>query len=298
MNLSSFKLLSRCTSQMLRLKTTNIPVGYGNSIRFCLKKNGSHPVRFYQTQSQTGVNPKWDPSGLIFLVFPIGTFCLGTWQVQRRQWKLDLIDDLEAKTQALPVSFPTDLSELEDLEYRKVTLIGTFDHSREIFMGPRPLMVSGDVKQQGSGLISSGRSGYLVITPFKLADRDLTILVNRGWVDRQHKKASSRQDGQLEGEVVFTAVVRKGENRAPFMPDNTKGAPIFTFRDVNTMSSMLSTAPVFVDAVETFPGGPQGEQTRVSMRNEHMSYIMTWYSLSLATAYLWYHRFIRFKSLM
>lgn len=98
--------------------------------------------------------------------------------------------------------------------------------------------------------------------------------------------------------MIFTALVRKTENRAPFMPNNTKGAPIFTFRDVNTMSKMLSTAPIFVDAVETFPGGPQGGQTRITMRNEHMSYIMTWYSLSLATSYMWYHRFIRMMPLM
>merc|ERR1712126_110746 len=146
--------------------------------------------------------------------------------------------------------------------------------------------------------ISSGKSGYLVVTPFKLSNRDLTILVNRGWVDRKRKNAETRQEGQLEGEVVFTAVVRKAENRAPFMPDNFKGTPIFTFRDVNTMSDMLSTAPIFVDAVDTFPGGPEGGQTRVTMRNEHMSYIATWYSLSLATAYLWYQRFVRMKPLM
>lgn len=34
------------------------------------------------------------------------------------------------------------------------------------------VQVSGDVQQSGSGLISSGQSGYLVITPFKLAGRE------------------------------------------------------------------------------------------------------------------------------
>jgi len=283
---------------MFQSKITNIPAYYNNSFRFCLKKSKSQSVRLYQTKRGVFNKPKWDSSGLIFLVFPIGTFCLGTWQVQRREWKLNLIAALKEKTESLPISFPTDLSELEELEYRKVILCGTFDHRKEILMGPRPLMVSGDIKQEGSGLISTGQSGYLVITPFKLADRDLTILVNRGWVDRKHRNPSTRQDGQLQGEVTFTAVVRKTENRAPFMPGNTKGVPLFTFRDVHTMSSMLSTAPIFLDAVETFPGGPQGGQTRVTMRNDHLSYLLTWYSLSLATSYLWYHRFIRLKPLM
>lgn len=32
--------------------------------------------------------------------------------------------------------------------------------------------IDGDVQQAGSGLISSGQSGFLVITPFKLANRE------------------------------------------------------------------------------------------------------------------------------
>ncbi|XP_066990239.1 surfeit locus protein 1 [Macrobrachium rosenbergii] len=238
------------------------------------------------------------PISVFLLVVPCGTFCLGTWQYQRRKWKLNLIAELEARTSAPPVEFPEDLNDLEDLEYKRVRLRGTFDHSKEIFMGPRPLLVGGDVYEGGSGLISSGQSGYLVLTPFKFADRDLTILVNRGWVSRKQRKAETRQEGQLDGVVELTAVVRKTENRAPFMPDNSKGSLLFTFRDVERMSQMTGTAPICVDAVDTFPGGPQGGQTRVTLRNEHLSYMFTWYSLSLATAYMWYHRFLRGKPLM
>lgn len=238
------------------------------------------------------------PMSLFLLSVPIGTFCLGTWQYQRRKWKLNLIAQLQERTAAPPVDFPEELDELDELEYRRVKISGTFDHSREIFLGPRPRLVGGDVQEAGSGLISSGQSGYLVVTPFKFADRDLTILVNRGWVSRKQKKAEARQDGQIDGIVNLTAVVRKNENRAPFMPDNSKGSLIFTFRDVNTMAQVTGTAPVCIDAVESFPGGPQGGQTRVTLRNEHLSYMFTWYSLSLATTYMWYHRFIRGKPLM
>ncbi|XP_042870238.1 surfeit locus protein 1-like [Penaeus japonicus] len=264
-----------------------------------LQQNASHrkstALRLMSTSiSRTDVTP----SSLLLLIVPISTFCLGTWQYQRRKWKLNLIAELEEKTKAPPVELPQDLYELNDLEYQRVKLKGTFDHSREVFLGPRPLMIGGDINTQGSGLISSGQSGYLVITPFKLADRDLEILVNRGWVARKHKNPESRLEGQVKGTVSLTAVVRKHENRAPFMPDNSKGSPIFTFRDVTTMSEMLGTAPVFLDAVDTFPGGPAGGQTRVTLRNEHLSYMFTWYSLSLATAFMWYHRFIRGKPLM
>lgn len=256
------------------------------------------PVRKMATSAAAPPSHPVGPMGLFLLVVPIGTFCLGTWQVQRRKWKLNLIDELASKSKAPPIHFPENLEELEDLEYRRVKMIGTFDHNREILLGPRPALVEGDVSQSGSGLISSGQSGFLVITPFKLADRDLTVLVNRGWVPRKQKNQDTRIEGQVEGQIEMQAVVRKTERRAPFMPENKKGATVFLYRDVPTMSQMLNTAPIFLDAVDTVPGGPQGGQTRVTMRNEHLSYLLTWYSLSLSTAYLWYRRFIMGKPLL
>ncbi|XP_042215332.1 surfeit locus protein 1-like isoform X1 [Homarus americanus] len=284
-------VVSRGRTSPAQIHTTRCSV----QLRLIPRQSRSLPVRMMCTR--TG-KVSVGPSSLFLLIIPIGTFCLGTWQLQRRKWKLNLIAELQAKSNVPPVDLPLELSELEDLEFQRVKMTGSFDHSKEVFLGPRPLLVGGDVHEAGSGLISSGQSGYLVVTPFKLADRDLTVLVNRGWVPRKQKNPESRLEGQIEGLVEVTAVVRRGENRAPFMPNNTKGSPIFTFRDVPTMARMLGTAPVFLDATDTFPGGPQGGQTRVTMRNEHLSYMMTWYSLSLATSYLWYRRFIMGKALM
>ena len=43
------------------------------------------------------------------LVIPVTTFCLGTWQVFRLQWKVGLIEELERKTKEDPVTIPTEL---------------------------------------------------------------------------------------------------------------------------------------------------------------------------------------------
>lgn len=42
----------------------------------------------------------------IIQIIPVTTFCLGTWQVQRRKQKLKLIEELESKTKAPPILFP------------------------------------------------------------------------------------------------------------------------------------------------------------------------------------------------
>lgn len=44
------------------------------------------------------------------------------------------------------------------------------------------------------------------------------------------------------------------------------------------MAQVADTAPIFVDAAEDswVPGGPIGGQTNLSIRNEHLQYILTW----------------------
>lgn len=46
---------------------------------------------------------------------------------------------------------------------------------------------------------------------------------------------------------------------------------------------MVGGVPIFIDASvdTTVPGGPIGGQTRASLRNEHLSYILTWSVLFL-----------------
>lgn len=61
------------------------------------------------------------------------------------------------------------------------------------------------------------------------------------------------------------------------------------------MSKITGASQVFLDETTDFDvkGGPIGGQTRISLRNEHLSYIMTWYSLSGITSYMWYRQFLR-----
>ncbi|XP_069670811.1 surfeit locus protein 1 [Periplaneta americana] len=234
------------------------------------------------------------------LLIPATTFGLGTWQVQRRKWKHHLIADLKAKTSSPPCDLPEDPEELKYLEYCPVRMRGSFDHSRELYMGPRTLLVDGDAASQG-GLTtqkSGVQSGYLVVTPFHLSDRDTTVLVNRGWVPTNRKNPNTRKAGQIEGEVEIVGVVRLDEKRAPFTPKNQPDA--WFYRDLPKMAEVAGTEPIFLEATAdtTVPGGPIGGQTRISLRNEHLSYLLTWYGLSAATSYMWYRLFIAKKPLL
>nr|CAD7257429.1 unnamed protein product [Timema shepardi] len=227
-------------------------------------------------------------------LIPVTAFGLGTWQVKRRKWKLELIENLAKRFNAPPQNLPYDLSELNEMEYSSVRVKGQFDHSQELYMGPRSLLMGGDAAGQGGmfSQSSGSQTGYLVITPFHLADRDLTILVNRGWVPAKMKNPEQRKHGQVEGEVELVGLVRLNETRPTFTPKNS--ANTLLYRDLEQMAEMVGAAPVYLEATESssVPGGPIGGQTRISLRNEHM------YSLGGITAFMWYRRFIRGIPLM
>lgn len=58
---------------------------------------------------------------LVVGFIPIFTFALGTWQVQRLQWKVALIDELKEKLEREPMILPRHLK--YDLDYCNLTHI-------------------------------------------------------------------------------------------------------------------------------------------------------------------------------
>ncbi|XP_076661274.1 surfeit locus protein 1 [Halictus rubicundus] len=248
------------------------------------------PTKFYEFAQTIG------PYGFFLLSIPIGTFLLGTWQVQRRKWKLNLLQNLNDRIYHEPLELPAELEQLEEMEYYPFKVKGTFLYDQEFPIGLRSLIVDGDSSAQGS-LVGNkdAQKGYYIITPFKLLDRDLTILVNRGWIPKTLKNSTARQYTQVKGEVEIIGVLRSNESRPQFVPKNSPKEDIWYYRDVNAMAEIAGTAPIYLEmkSDKNFPKYPIGSQTNVKLRNEHLSYIITWYSLSATTGYMWYRQIIQ-----
>lgn len=64
------------------------------------------------------------------------------------------------------------------------------------------------------------------------------------------------------------------------------------YLDIQTMASVCGTLPIMIDSdvASSVKGGPIGGQTRVTLRNEHLQYIITWYDASNIFQNLKYRR--------
>jgi len=219
-------------------------------------------------------------------VIPIFTFWLGTWQVKRLKWKVALIDELEEKLQREPVSLPRriNVSVLPDFTYRKVLLRGRWDTAHSILLGPR---------------VRDGETGYHLVTPL-LRPEATTVLVDRGFVSKDLAEQALRAQAQDEEVEVF-GMLRVSQARNNFTPDNHPERGEWYWADVNAIAEYAggeaaNVQPVFVEEIFEGHAGeaswrqahgiPIGRLPVIDLRNSHLSYIITWYSLSAFTTFM------------
>ncbi|XP_007549018.1 surfeit locus protein 1-like [Poecilia formosa] len=300
-NMASLKSLLALSNRLLPTLRKQTPVTNIKRTFFLpalFKRADGRFVIFGRKCSSTAADAEKSEDAFLkwfLLLIPAATFGLGTWQVKRRQWKMGLINELRRLTTAEPIPLPPDPLEVNKLEYRRVKVRGHYDHSQELYIMPRsPVDPEKEAREAGS-LSSSGEIGANVITPFHCSDLGIKILVNRGYVPKQKIRPETRMKGQVEDEVEVVGVVRLTETRKPFVPNNDEEKNRWHYRDLEAMSRITGAAPILIDAdfKSTIPGGPVGGQTRVTLRNEHMQYIVTWYGLCAATSYMWYAKFIK-----
>ncbi|KAH0837996.1 SURF1 family-domain-containing protein [Lanmaoa asiatica] len=227
-------------------------------------------------------SPWSSPTILLLGFIPIFTFALGTWQLQRLQWKINLIDELEEKLQRDPILLPKriNVSVIPEFAFRRVLLRGRWDHADAMLLGPR---------------VRDGTHGYHVITPFVRTDGS-TVLVDRGFIGKDFAGHYARDE---EGEVQVLGMLRTSHKRNSFTPDNQPAERKWYWADIDSMAEAAGgeaagVQPVFIEqifdghagdaAAYLSKGIPVGRSATVDVRNAHLSYVITWYSLSAFTA--------------
>lgn len=215
---------------------------------------------------------------LVLLAAIAGLIALGVWQLQRRVWKLALIDQVEHRLAAAPVPAPGPDAWPRidaDTAYLRVTLHGSYlpDH---------------DTLVQA---VTDFGSGYWVLTPLR-SDRGFTVLVNRGFVPTEMRQREERDDFP-EGPVTVTGLLRVSEPHGGFLRTNEPGTNRWFSRDVPAIASarkLGAVAPYFVDA-DAVSGEewPRGGLTVVRFANNHLVYALTWFAMAalLAAVLVW-----------
>uniref|UniRef100_A0A0K0FK35 SURF1-like protein n=1 Tax=Strongyloides venezuelensis TaxID=75913 RepID=A0A0K0FK35_STRVS len=257
-----------------------------------------HTLKYNNRKKDT--KKKLTFGSIAMLIVPAFTFSLGCWQVQRWFWKKNIINELENQMGKKCVEFPfDDLSKLDDMEYMKVKVEGKFIHEKEFLIYPRGRFDKEFKKSDSSGIVASNNmssSGAHVITPLKIKDRNMIIMVNRGWVPKDRMSKDTRLDTFPKEYVKLSGIVRKSENRPQFVSENLPDKGIWFYKNFEQMGKYCGALPIYIEATEEhsyLPNGPISGQSNVEIRNKHVEYFLTWYSLTALTVVMWYMRFLK-----
>lgn len=222
-------------------------------------------------------------------------FCaLGVWQIERRAWKLDLIQRVNERVHAPAVAAPepqdgSGINRERD-EYRHVRVSGSFLPDKVTLV------------QAGTKL----GTGYWVMTPLRRADGTV-VIINRGFVSQDDGKAAAGGARTPSGTVTVTGLLRLTEPGGGLFRDNKPTRNRWYSRDVKAIAAARGlngskVAPYFIDAGRPRGGPdidvPTGEVrnwpvdglTVIHFHNSHMIYAITWFSMALlvllSTAYV------------
>ncbi|MBC3916376.1 SURF1 family protein [Undibacterium sp. CY18W] len=231
----------------------------------------------------------------MFAIFS-GFISLGTWQILRLQWKLDLIERVEQRVHAAPVPIP-DFSLWPHInasadEYRHVQLDGVFLHEKTV-------LVLASTELGG---------GFWVMTPLETTDQ-ATVLVNRGFIPEKmaasYRTASTKNqaDSSRASTIHVTGLLRMTEPGGGFLRKNDPDGNRWYSRDVlaiATATGLTKSAPFFIDADASLVNDKRDTQqndgsantpvaglTVIHFHNNHLVYAAVWFLLAAMTAAAW-----------
>lgn len=185
---------------------------------------------------------------------------LGTWQLQRLDWKRGILADIEARIAADPVALPAQPDPQSD-RYLPVQITGQFGAAD-------PLRVLVSQKQVGAGyrLISS------------LETEQGAILVDRGFIRVADDVPAAPGDT-----VSITGNLHWPDDRNSSTPENDVAGNTWFARDIAQMADVLSTRPVLV-VIRSMKPAEQGVTPlpvdSSGIPNDHLEYAITWFSLA------------------
>ena len=214
----------------------------------------------------------------IVVIIASVVFCgLGFWQVGRLTQRLALIEHVRMRMDEPAIALTgNEQADPVNLDYRRVTLRGTFDPSQEILRRNRSL---------------NGTTGYHIVTPFKVSGSDKAVLVDRGWIpydqaNREQRKAFSPPTGEVTIDGI--AQISQDATTTPVDQPVAAGQRLDAWFRINVeriqQQVNLPLLPVFIEqqsdgaAQDSFP--IRGV-TPLPDPGNHMAYAIQWFAFAV-----------------
>jgi surfeit locus 1 family protein len=210
----------------------------------------------------------------LFLALFITLFCaLGTWQLYRLQWKMELISEITFGLNSTPIKYSNSIKK----NYQRVASNGFYNFKDQIYL---------------YSLNQKGKPGFDVITPFETVDKEI-VLVNRGWIPKELKELP--EINSIQGSTKVTGLLRKIYKANIFKPNNNIKGNIWFSVNLADMEKFtgrkFSNFIIFLEDLDVKV--PLPRKITIDVPNNHLKYAITWYSIAISI--LLYYLYFRKK---
>jgi len=194
---------------------------------------------------------------------------LGSWQLYRLNWKLNLLSEIENSLKNDPVEF----SKVDKKNYLRIKTSGIIDFNKQIYL---------------YNLNESGKPGFEVINPIIINNEN--YLINRGWIPFDKK---DRPEINLINESSIIGTLKQQHKASTFKPDNDLNKNYwFT---LNREDILKYTGKKFSDYIIYLNGDyklPKPKVITANISNNHKKYAITWFSMaiSILLIYLYFRK--------
>jgi len=187
---------------------------------------------------------------------------LGYWQVQRLNWKQNILTEINLSLNSEPVELREELLKKSN-QYL-------------------PIKVSGEVSGQEVHVLMSLKkrgAGYRLISAFDIGKRK--VLLDQGFISLEEKDTPRvTKNIDLIGNLYWPNEIDR------FTPTPDRNKNIWFARDINEIAAELKTEPFLIVARNISPEDPNVMMLPVSVDripNNHLQYAITWFLL----AFVW-----------
>ncbi|WP_316229267.1 SURF1 family protein [Bradyrhizobium sp. SZCCHNR1070] len=209
---------------------------------------------------------------------------LGVWQLHRRAEKHALVAALTERVSAAPIALPPSsawrtLNAAKD-EFRRVVFVATYARLPDAMVYSAGSAVREDVSGPGTW----------AFLPARLPSGE-AVVIDAGFVANtmQERGVEDRAVGKLiTGEpVTLTGYLRFPESAGWLTPAENREKRLWFTRDQQAMAKTLGwgeVAPFYIDLESPAPanGIPKPGPLTPHLRDDHMQYAITWFSLAAA----------------
>lgn len=210
---------------------------------------------------------------------------LGLWQYHKAMIKQHIEDQYQASLVKSSVELSDYLDAPESLEFQKVKVTGHYETQYQILIDNQ---------------VENHQSGFHVVTPFKIANSDRYVLVNRGWLagTQDHQAVpvfdTPSHDMEIEGMLWLPSSKIFTLEAKPQSPNTTQAwSVVWQHLD---MKKYQQSAPIEVlnviiklDPAQASGGFLRKWQLPPSRIMTNIGYAYQWFGFALATLAIYFY---------